>query len=239
MVAILEKIILEIQDDRFIETKNPFNEIGHDYICKNTYEFGKGKIYGIICEYGGGGEGISLLLSGIIPSNKEKIYIDGMEADTSDIKEIGWYLGNILYSEGIIKKEISTKKALEYAIKRYNRYSNINNVIEEFNLTSDKLDYGFSRNCEWEMWRASLAVGYASEKLVYCFPWMNTLYFYDCLYNSSVFRFFNRLKNEGGIIILPTSRKENVSAFVDEIIEIDSPRFNKIISNSSYFKENF
>lgn len=239
MVAILEKVKLVIQGERFIKVNNPFGEKSLDYICENTFEFEKGKIYGIICEHGGGGESISLLLSNEVSLRQEKIYIDGLETNASDIKSIGWYVGKEIYSQGIFKREISIRKLLEYAINQYNRYKRLEDIIEDFGLSSDILDYGLSRNCNWEKWRASLAIGYASNKMIYCFPWLDTMCFYDCMYNSSVFCFFRKLRNEGAIIILPTSRRENVNGVADEIIKINSPRFERAISDSSYFKEYF
>ena len=56
MVAVLEKIKLVIEEDRFININNPFGERSQDYVCENTFIFEKGKIYGIVCEHGGGGE---------------------------------------------------------------------------------------------------------------------------------------------------------------------------------------
>lgn len=185
------------------------------------------------------GEAISLLLSNQTPREEEKIYFDDREVSTLEVQQAGWYMGKPLYSEGLIKREISIRKALKRAADKYHRYENINDIVEEFVLTPDRLDYGLSRNCNWEKWRASLTIGYASNKVIYCFPWMNTLLFYDCLYNSSVFRFFKKLKREGSIIILPTSRRENVAGFVDEIIQIHSPRFEHVISDSQYFKDYF
>ena len=239
MVAVLEKIKLVIEEDRFININNPFGERSQDYVCENTFIFEKGKIYGIVCEHGGGGESLSLLLSREIPLKQEKIYIDDMEVKDSRNEEIGWYVGKPIFSQGPIKKERSVRQALEYAIKKYHRYETVVDIVEEFHLTPNRLDYGLSRNSEWEMWRASVAIGYASNKMIYCFPWLNTLYFYDCMYNSSVFRFFKKLTGEGAIIILPTSRKENVCGFVDTVIHIHCSRFEHIISENPYFKEHF
>lgn len=237
MVGILEKIKLVIENDRVTVADNPFGEKGIDYICENEFIFERGKIYGIICEHGGGGETISLLLSNEIPLEQEKIYIDDTEITDLEIEGLGWYMGKILYSREIIKKEQSIRKALENAVKKYHTYSNISEIVEDFHLTPDRLDYGLSRNCEWEKWRASLAIGYANHKKIFCFPWMNTMFFYDCMYNSSVFRLFKKLTEEGAIIILPTSRKENVKGIADNIIPLHSPRFEHVISESSYFKE--
>ena len=234
----MEKIKLEMRK-RFVNVENPFGEKSRDYMSDNIFIFEKGKIYGIVCEHGGGGESISLLLSNKIPWREEKIYFDDVAVEGAEVQKIGWYLGSPIYSNLPIRREVSIKKALKYAINKYHRYENMDEVVEEFKLTTGILDYGISRNCNWERWRASLAIGYASNKTVYCFPWMNTLEFYDCLYNSSVFRFFKKLKNEGAIIVLPTSRSENVIGFVDEIIQIQCPRFEHIISDSQYFKDYF
>ncbi len=118
-----------------------------------------------MCEHGGGGKTISLLLSDQVSKEEEKIYFDDVSVSEQDTQQMGWYMGKPIYSNMPIRREISIKKAL---------------------------NYGLSRNCNWEKWRASLAIGYASNKMVYCFPWMNTLEIYDCLYNSAIFQFFRR-----------------------------------------------
>ncbi|MDE6312572.1 MAG: hypothetical protein K2M46_02970 [Lachnospiraceae bacterium] len=231
----MEKIEL-ITKERIEVIKNSFNEITNEYVCENTFVFKKGRVYGIICEHGGGGEAISSFLSNHIPYKEEKIFIDDVEMNASDIQSIGWYMGNPIYSNDLIKREKSVRQALNYVIKKYHQYKSLDEVIDEFHLEKGKLDYCIS-HYGWEKWRASMAIGRASEKKIYCFPWMNTLYFYDCMVNSSVYRFFKKLKNEGSIIILPTSRYENVAGLVDEIIEICPSRFKYVISQNKYFKE--
>ncbi len=235
----MEKVKLLIESDRFIEVNNPFGEKSTDYICKNTFVFEKGKIYGIICEHGAGGESIARLLSNTTPLKGEKVFVDDVEIGASTIEKLGWYLGKVLYSRGLIKRELSFRQALEMAIKEQHYYEKVDDIVKEFHLTPSRLDYSLSQNCEWERWRMSMAIGYANNKKIYCFPWMNTLEFYDCLYNSSVFRFFKKLTREGAIIILPTSRKENVNKLVDHIVQIHNTRFEHCISESAYFKEYF
>lgn len=190
MVAVLEKVKLVIEGERLVNVDNPFGEKSQDYICKNTYIFEAGKIYGVVCEHGGGGETVSLLLSNTTSLINERVYIDDVEAEASEIEKYGWYVGKALYSKGFIKKELNAKKALKYSIKKYHRYERLEDIINEFHLSIDKLGYVLSNNCEWEKWRTSIAIGYASNKKIYCFPWMDTMTFYDCMYNSSAFRFF-------------------------------------------------
>ena len=68
---------------------------------------------------------------------------------------------------------------------------------------------------------------------------MNTACFNSILLSSGVFRFFKKLKEEGAIILLPTSRRENVIGLADEAIEINNPQYKSIISENEYFIKNF
>lgn len=234
----MEKVILETHE-RFVPVSNPFGEKNNDYTIDNVFVFERGKIYGVVCEHGGGGESISLLLSNQVPREEEKIYFDNQEVDPFTVGQAGWYMGKSLYSGTLIKREITLRMAMKYAVNRYHKYKSIEEMAEDFVLEPGIWDYGLSRSCHWVKWRASLAIGYASNKIIYCFPRMNTLHFYDCLINSSVFRFFKRFKEEGLIVILPTSRTENVEGVVDEIIQIHCPRFERVVTNNEYFREHF
>lgn len=237
MVAILEEIKL-ITKQRVERLKNPFNELQDDYTMEKLFCLKRGMIYGIIGEQGEGGELISSLLSGRIPIVNEEIYCDGKLADNVVLKQLGWYVGKPEYCGGIVKKQISVEKALLHAIKKYKRYQNLNEVVEEFHLSPDKLHNKISKY-SGEKWRASLAIGYASRKEIYCFSWMNTACFNSILLSSGVFRFFKKLKEEGAIILLPTSRRENVIGLADEVIEINNPQYKSIISENEYFIKNF
>ena len=236
MVAILERIKL-VMKNGIMHVNNHIGEKYIELLSDSEFSFEKGTIYGVIGESGAGGETISSLLSGRIISDNAGIYYDNIKADNKDIQSKGWYVGKVEYSDGIFQRDISVKQAINKAIRRYNRYENINEVIQEFGLTQGRVEYKLSKY-SGERLRASLAIGYASNKIVYCFPWMNTAYFYDIILSSGVFRFFNKLKEEGCIIILPTSREENVNGFVDKVININNPKFNYILSENQYFIQN-
>lgn len=233
----MEKVKV-ITKEGFVHVCNHIGEKWIDYINDNEFIFEKGRIYGLVGEHGSGGEIISSLLSGQIKQEKHSVYIDNDMADEADIQKNGWYVGKAEYSKGLIKKEISVKKAIQRAIKEYHRYESVNEVIEEFHLTPGRVDYELSKY-SGERLRASLAIGYISNKMIYCFPWMNSAFFCDIILSSGVFRFFKKLKDEGCIIILPTSRKENVVDFVDEVIEVETSAFRSVISEHPYFREHF
>ena len=237
MVAILEEVKISIKEDYLLHYINVYGEKTHDYISKNEFFFKKGKIYGIICEQGAGGEGISHILTDKTCDKSVKIFIDGIE--TNNISEVSWYVGKNVKSGKIIRKELSVKDALELAVKKKVRYEDIEIIIEEFHLSRHRIDYSLSTIDPWEKWRASIAIGYASGKQIFCFPWMDSLYFFDCMFNSSVFRFFKKITQDGGMVILPTSKEQNVQKLADEIIKIKCPRFEHCISDTEYFKKYF
>ncbi len=91
--------------------------------------------------------------------------------------------------------------------------------MEDFSLRPDRIYMKLSRY-SGEKWRGSLAIGYVCRKEVFCLSWMNTPDFDSILLSSGIFRFFKRLRKEGCIFILPTSRRENVEGFADEVIEL-------------------
>lgn len=218
--------------------ENAMKEIFNEVILNNTYVFEKGKIYGVVCEQGEGGEFLSSLIAGRITAINEKAFFNNREIIFSEIQNQAWYVGKNEYSTFPIKREISARKAINKAIEKYGRYKNVNDLIEQFGLTEGRLNYKLS-NYSGEKWRVSLAIGYASKKEIFCFPWMNTAYFNHIMLSSSVYRFFKKMKAEDLIIILPTSRKENVKGFVDTVIEINNPSFKFIATEHPDFKEYF
>lgn len=233
MVAILEKINIQIYEDFMIDYTNVYGEKSHDYVSKANYCMEFGNIYGVICEQGAGGEGISQIITNPY-SEKYRIVLN--ENKDSEIDEISWYVGKQLRDGRLLKKDITIRNAFELAIKKNGRYNDIETIIEDFHLSPQRIDYTLSEIDVWERWRASIAIGYAFGKKIYCFPWMDSLYFYDCMINSSVFRYFKKIVQDNGMIILPTSREQSVKGIVDKIIKVHCPRFERCISDSDYFK---
>lgn len=238
MVADLEKIKLVITEEKMMHVCNHIGETYIDNIHCSEFVFKKGKVYGLVGEHGSGGESISSLLTGRINLDNNIIYLDDSKLGEGVIQNYSWYVGKTECAKGLIRKEISVKKALEIALKQYHCYTSVDDVVADFHLSSGRLNYELSKY-SGERLRASLAIGYASNRRIYCFPWMNTMFFHDIILSSGVFRFFEKLKSEGCIIILPTSRKENVVGMVDEIIEMGNPRFDNIISQHPYFIQHF
>lgn len=212
---------------------NVYGERCHDYISKANYSIEFGKIYGFVCEQGAGGEAISQIITNP-PSEKSLVLLNGKE--NNELHKMSWYVGRSIKEGRLFKKEITIRKALEMAIQKKDRYNDIETIIEDFHLSPQRIDYTLSEIDTWERWRASIAIGYTLGKKIYCFPWMDSMYFYDCMINSLVFRFFKKIVQDNGLIILPTSREQNVKRLVDEIIKVECPRFERCVWDSDYFK---
>ena len=227
MVAILEKIKL-VTTQRIVTIKNSLGETNLEYIDDGTFEFFAGKIYGIVCEYGEGGEFISSVLSGNVSIENEKIFIDDDLYENFSEFSLGWYMGASLFNKGIIRRELTAKRAINKAFNTYSNVSGIDKLMMDFHLSEDRLGYKLS-NYSHERWRVSLAIGYVCQKKIFCFPWMNSMMFYETMCISNVYRLFKKVTENGGIIILPTSRKENVLNVADYIIELNCNRFKLYI----------
>ena len=73
-MAILEEIKVSINEDYMLDYINVYGENVHDYISKGEYYFKFGKIYGIICEQGAGGEVLSQIMTNKLFDDKTLTY---------------------------------------------------------------------------------------------------------------------------------------------------------------------
>ena len=237
MVEILEKVKI-VTKDQIIHVQNYLGEKYIEHVSDNCMILESGKCYGIIGESGSGGEVIASILSGNIYLKEQKIYVDSMKLDKKNIQKYGWYVGKKEYSKGIMKHEISVKKALNSAIMKYHKFDTLEEAMEMFHLKKELIEYKIYQY-GWEKLRASLAIGYANNKKIFCFPWMNSHFFYYSMTSSLVYRFFNKLKAEGCIIVLFTSKEENVKGLVDETIQINNPHFNYTVADNLETGQNY
>ena len=223
------EIVKLFTTEEIIYVENNRKEKYIDNLHNGSYEFRTGKIYGLVGEVGSGGEAIVEILTGRYKTKKQKIYFDDVAVRQDDIMDNGWYLGKLEYSSYFPHYEISVKKALKRAIHQYKYFNNIDEVIDMFYLKRSLINYKLSQY-SGERLRASLAIGYSSKKNIFCFPWMNSADLYHFMTSGKIYAFFEELKRNNKIVIIPTSKKENVRDLVDEIIKIENPTFDSILS---------
>ncbi len=223
-IPIVNQIEVNIKNALYYPKMKNYGEM-IDSIKDFQYIFTKGKSYGIIGQCGEGGWGLSYNLAGREQFISGEIKMDGKLATLADLENISWYIGEGISSKGFLPKGKSIINQLEEAIKR-NQSGTIHSateIIELFNLSQDRLNLKLEE-LSWEKWKASIAIGYAYGKQIFCFPWMSTGWINDLILNCGIHICIDILKSTDAIIILPTQMAEGVDYFVDEIVFLRNSR---------------
>ena len=196
----------------------------NDCCAEFSANFVGGNAYGIIGEFGSGGWALSYTLTG----NKSKndcitngtIKIDGKIVTLNELKKISCYVGE----EGIKTKWLGLKKMSVLEQLRTasidNEHIDIDKIIEEFQLSHERVNRPV-QHLSGERWNASMAIGYALNKKIYCFPWFNSGWMYRL--RPRLQACFDVLKKNGAIIILPTANIKSVADIVDVTMHIKVP----------------
>lgn len=223
-MEVLEKIVDMKVKDRLIKVKFRKEETSVNVLYETSFSLYEGKLYGILCNHRECGWGISYLLSGKEKISEEYIVIGGKDyVKGQNVKE-GWYVG-----EGIkiaLFHEKTLKKQIAFALKKSGVQMGVDDIIKKFDLSLDKINHKFS-HLGWESWRASVAIGYAYGKKIFCFPWLDTSYFKEIIYNTGFFSYIDILKKEGKTIVIPTTDKFILENISDKIIRLCDPRFHE------------
>lgn len=218
-----QKVRVEIPEGRTIFPEYIRGKLRYqEFMYEEEFEFEKGKMYGIYGERGEGGGGLTWLLSGRGIIQDENVTVFGRRYKKGKSVQEGWYM-----SEGIPNINKSARKQISIALKRSKSELSVQNIVDKFHLTEERLDLKLE-NYSWEVWRVSAAIGYALGKQIFCFPSMATLMVRDLITNAGFFIYVEKLKREGGILLLPSSNKNVLEAVSDEIIELNNPGFKDL-----------
>lgn len=227
MVAVLETINVVSMSvkERIIEVQFRRTEKSSNILCEKDFSFLGGNLYGIKCNPTECGWGISYLLAGRAELHEEQVSVNGKKYEKGEIIEEGWYVGEGIYKKNRMCKK-TVKQQIRIALKHSGRKESVNDIIDKFGLSEDRVDIKFS-NLSWESWRASVAIGYAYGKSVFCFPWLDTAYFKDIVFNTGFGFYIDILKKEGKVILLPMAGGRLLEKVADQVIEINSSRFHE------------
>ena len=186
-----------------------------DSFKEGPLEFYQGNLYGFVGEFGTGGAALSCGLTGNTNFYQGKIFMDDKEISIDELIKNSWYIGNDLYSNK--KKRFFKRKPqrnrdtikdqIEYGLDKYKMDYDFYTVQRMFNVSNERV----IRNIEFvsgERWKASAAIGFANEKKIFCYPWLNT---WDIdLFGEQMSGTVETLLNHGCIVILPTTKEENI-----------------------------
>ncbi|MEC0248175.1 hypothetical protein P4H65_20470 [Paenibacillus chitinolyticus] len=186
-------------------------------LCENfSYEFTTGNVYGIIGECGAGGWALSYFLAGREKAQSGSLFFNNVLAtDQSVLAEYGCYVG-----EGATSRKMfggnTIRQQIEAGLKQNKKFS-FNELVELFELSSSRLDRKMEHISN-ERWNASIAIGLAHGKTIFCFPWLNTAWINSL--RNRIIPSVKILKDHGAIVIIPTAKTETLNNIADYSVDI-------------------
>lgn len=202
-----------------------------EFLYETNFVFERGKIYGLFCERGEGGGALSWLLAGREKVGEQKVNIYGKIYEGEQEVVEGWFLGDWIPNS---KKPFSAQfnQVLFVKQKRKDREK----LMNYFHLDRSLFKKRY-QECGWKAWTMSAVLGYAYQKDVFGFPWLNTYNLKNIILNTPFFEIMKMLKDSGAIILLPSDNREILEAISDEIIELNNPRYKDFNRFEQYMKD--
>ncbi len=205
----------------------------------------EGTINGIIGELGYGGWLLSSILSGRINDDciSNSVVLDGVSASIEGLKTISCYVGEgvaeapyrkLRQYPGLIKRKLFGIKTVMEHIKdgliKSNNKMRLTEIAEMFELTgiyeNNERNGRINRPLEFqsgEVWRASMAIGLAYQKKLFCFPWLEPE-FSKFIFSTENQKYIEKLRNKGATLIIPVSNEAYFMNKADQIIYLKRPR---------------
>jgi len=183
------------------------------YQISEVFEFGKS--YGIISDYGMGSWGLTTSLCGKGEDYSGQIYVDDKLVEYTYFKDKSMQVFQNVFDEIPNSDNLSVREHIAYALN----YSGIKYKPDDIKTMFGLTDERFERTLNLvgiELWRISIAIGFALDKDIYIFPWLNKS-------DLKIFTFDQKptdllLKNNK-LVIVPTSCRK-IKKDVDKIIKL-------------------
>jgi ABC-type multidrug transport system ATPase subunit len=173
------------------------------------------KVYGVIGKPGGGAWALSYLLSGKAQPATGEIYWNGELAAFSLFRELGWYVGELLYSRN--KWGLKTYPTVQELIAQgENRTQyDVAGIVDELELSPSRLNRPMPYISN-ERWNATVAIGLVHDKKLFCFPWLD--HSWKERMESRLERCSSVLRRSNAITIIPSNDTTSLTNIVDEFI---------------------
>ncbi len=187
-----------------------------------TCELQFGKCYCFDAELTSGGWGLSWIIAGQAEPYSGKIFLNDREFSKKERRKLSQCVGMDVNDYFIPRKKTiknQIKKGL--GLTKYKNASSIEEVMERFSIDKERVGRKIE-NVGPMMFKASLGIGYAFNKRIYCFPWLwqkSILSFKDLWLKEQI----SFLKEKGSLIIIPTKYSLDMKDLFDEVIEFKHP----------------
>lgn len=147
-----------------------------------------------------------------------KIYIDDKKETISSIVENSWYVGHDIYgshkplfdiygTRNPLLRRKSIREQIIAGVKANHCDLNADIIQNMFELSEPRVGRSI-KYMSGVRWKASIAIGYAYGKKIFCYPWMNS---YDVkLFGEQITKSIKVLTDNNCTVIFPTTKEENI-----------------------------
>lgn len=185
-----------------------------------SYKFAHGCSYGLISDFGCGSWALSSCIGGRGQYNDVgSIIIDHTNVNADFLRAHSAFIAEQDFPELELHSNINTPRDyISSAIDLGGFNYTLDDIKMTFHLTDNRFDRPLNE-ASGEIWNISVAIHYALEKDIFCFPWLNALDFsrYQAMVELGIIDF---LKRKDKIILIPTSQKRLAKKYCDSIIQV-------------------
>ena len=193
-----------------------------------TYQFFGANIYGLISDFGCGSWAMATCLGGRCDPIEGDIFLNDKKISDNELLKYSCFVGENTFDEINSKDDLlSAKACIEKALEISKLPYSVQEIKNLFGLSDER----FERDLNYvsgEIWRISIAVGFALNREIFCYPWLNTHDVSAYLDISNI----EELRKHNKIIIIPTCRaslKTSLKKSFDHVIDFHAyskPYFN-------------
>ena len=215
--AVLEKIVFE-NFSAGGTCKIFHHGIVNEWIQNKSFELHIGTLNGIIGEFGNEGAAISCGLTGNVRFYGGRIYVDDKEETISAVLKTSWYVGHDIYgshkplfdiygTRNPLLRRKSIREQIIAGVKANHCDLSADIIQNMFELSEPRVGRSI-KYVSGVRWKASIAIGYAYGKKIFCYPWMNS---YDVkLFGEQITKSIKVLTDNNCTVIFPTTKEENI-----------------------------
>jgi ABC-type glutathione transport system ATPase component len=212
-----------------------------DYIHDFKYRFCGGNIYGIVGEFGSGGWALSYILSGRKKLAEDtRIKINGHITDSKGLLSISCYIGDKQVKEPncrylkCIHKKWTILEQIKRGIKKSGCKYSAEDIVSIFQLSDiDHPNGRVHKTLEYisnERWRATMAIGFANGKRIFCCPLLFPSYLHYIV-GKAMIPILNFLRSNGVIVIIPVTKFDYIKHITDKVVYLNNIGEEKLIEN--------
>ncbi len=181
---------------------------------KINYTFYSGNVYGIISDFGYGSWGVVTCLGGRFSEHYTgQIVINNGEILPINLAHHSAFVGErIIDSINSFENLLTPKECIEKSLAISKLPFSIKEIKDMFGLSDER----FERNLDQvgvEINRISIAINFALDKSVFCFPWLNE----HSILDISI-PIIDILRRYEKIILIPTSQQSIAKKISDRLI---------------------